>query len=64
MILVGQHGQLIETGGLESLLQPELEQIKAIRDGKVLDDVEIKQKYLFSIFKKDTLLDFGIISTQ
>ena len=31
-------------GGLETLLQPELEQVKAIRDGKVEDDVEIKQK--------------------
>ncbi|KAL9644926.1 hypothetical protein ABK040_005404 [Willaertia magna] len=50
-----------DTRGLETFLKAELEQMRAIRDGKVGDDVEIKQKefnwsfwdYLFSFLSKN-----------
>jgi len=49
-----------DTRGLETLMRPELEQVKAIRDGRVRDDVEIRQKdqwgfwdYLISIVTRN-----------
>jgi hypothetical protein len=43
---LNKNGTIIghDTKGLETLLNTELEQVKAIRDGNVKDDVEIKQK--------------------
>ena len=50
-----------DTRGLETLLIPELEQIKAIRDGKIKDDVIIKQKenwgfwdYVYGLTSRNT----------
>jgi len=49
-----------DTRGLETLMQPELEQLKAIRDGRVKDNVEIKQKgnwgfwdYMYAIMSRN-----------
>lgn len=55
-----------DTKGLETLMRPELEHVRAIRDGRVKDDVEVKQKqewtvwdYLMSIVTRnpDAILD-------
>eukprot|EP00818_Percolomonas_sp_WS_P001450 CAMPEP_0117445494 /NCGR_PEP_ID=MMETSP0759-20121206/5827_1 /TAXON_ID=63605 /ORGANISM="Percolomonas cosmopolitus, Strain WS" /LENGTH=300 /DNA_ID=CAMNT_0005237677 /DNA_START=221 /DNA_END=1120 /DNA_ORIENTATION=+ len=55
-----------DTKGLETLMRPELEHVRAIRDGKIRDDVEVRQKqewtvwdYLMSIVTRnpDAILD-------
>ncbi|EFC36436.1 predicted protein [Naegleria gruberi] len=49
-----------DTRGLETFLKLELEQVRAMRDGKIGDDVEVKQKaswslwdYLFSMLSRN-----------
>ncbi|KAL0487194.1 hypothetical protein AKO1_012172 [Acrasis kona] len=49
-----------DTRGLETLLKPEIEHVKAIRDGKVVDNSSIKQKerwglwdYLYSVLSRN-----------
>jgi hypothetical protein len=50
-----------DTRGLETLLQPEVEQLKAIRDGRIKDNVEVKQKqswgfwdYLYAVMSRNS----------
>ncbi len=49
-----------DTRGLETLLKPEIEQVKAIRDGKVVDNSAVRQKekwglwdYLYSVLTRN-----------
>ena len=62
-----------DTRGLETFLKLELEQIKAMRDGKIGDDVEVKQKsswslwdYLFSLLSRNpaAILDPECLTTN